>query len=347
MWTVEKSLQLIKQNASKLSDNYLNSYENSRNLLIYINAPLVILSALNSYAIYEMDSFGPAIQYASASTSLLIALLLSGEMCIGIRTNVEETLRKSKEFKDLKERVNDILSLEKGQEISQEFAEKTIKEYKELVKSDKFIDKYQGNLSAFASETVDDMKTLLEDHWNILYRPAFKTIQDKNNQFLKYANVNDLMSIFQEKSEKENVEEKDLEENVEEGEKDEKGEKDEEKVKYSLVNTLKYVQSFVPSFPVFTKTSESSEQTDVSDSESPDVENPEDEHLKVPLEETKIEGKLEEIQLTNIYPEENGKSTVQENPVSPKAPAPAPIKIQGVPHPKSPPASKKMSMNMK
>ena len=49
------------------------------------------------------------------------------------------------------------------------------------------------------------------------------------------------------------------------------------------MNTLKYVQSFVPSFPVFTKTSESREQTDVSDSESPDVENPEDDANSQPI----------------------------------------------------------------
>uniref|UniRef100_A0A6C0CLT2 Uncharacterized protein n=1 Tax=viral metagenome TaxID=1070528 RepID=A0A6C0CLT2_9ZZZZ len=331
MWTnsFDKTLRVIKQNASKLSENYLQYYENSKNLLMYINAPLVLLSALNAYAIYDMDSYGPVIQYASASTSLLVAVVLTGEIVVGCNTKIENNLQKSREFHYLKERIDHILSLEKGKQFCQECIEgsmdnvmtRTINEYKDLVKEDKIIDKYNGNLSVVASETVEEIQTFLEDHWNILYRPTLRKIRQKNQKVMENMDVNEMIETLGEKTEKPN--ETDLEENAE---KEKKG--DETKMKFSFMDTVSYVRSFVPSFTLFTKESDSKEQTDVTD-----LENPDEDHLKVPLEEN--------VELSNIYPDENGSSSDQVNPVSSRASSPTPIKIEGLTAPVSVSKSKK------
>lgn len=188
-WTdsVEKTLETLKQNTRKLSENYLEKYNSFKTKLTYINSPLVILSALNAYAILELDSFSKTIQIASAATSLAVASILGTEMIFGLQTRMENALSKHKDFSSLQSEIEKVITLGRDDRKldGNDFLMKRFKEYKELVLQDEFIIKFDGNLQENLTEQVEDMQAYLEDHWNILFRPQFRKIKKKNEKVIE------------------------------------------------------------------------------------------------------------------------------------------------------------------
>ena len=185
MWTdtLDKTLEKMKQNVKQLTSNYWDNYEFTKNFVMYINAPLVILSAFNAYAILELEpAYGRPIHIATAATSIVTAVLLSGEIIVASKRKVTESLQKVKVLDQLHDKISTILSQEadKRTEDANEFIAKVMKEYRNITKDDKTIVDNGGNMRDTESEEVEDVQGYLDDHWNILYRPKFHKIKLKN-----------------------------------------------------------------------------------------------------------------------------------------------------------------------
>lgn len=184
--TIEETLNTLKQNTNRLSENYLEKYRSFKNALLYINCPLVILSVLNTYTIFELNEFSRPIQLASAGTSLLIAGLLGGEICFNTQSKLEKYLSKHKDFSALSESIERILSLsrEERKVDANAFLMRALDDYKKLVVKDEFIEKFDGNLQDLG-EQVESIQSYLKDHWNILFRPHFRRIKQKNDKVIE------------------------------------------------------------------------------------------------------------------------------------------------------------------
>ena len=188
IWTEtgEKALDTIKVNAKQLSEKYLEEYNSFKNWLMLINAPLVLLSAANAYAIIELDSLSHTIQIASAGSSILIATIIGGEMCLGVQKRLENSYARYKDFDNLKEDISGVLTLEREERKidANDFLSNMFKKYQQLTEEDKYITKFAGNVKSFASDRTEDMQSFLEDHWNILFRPQFRKIKHKNEKVI-------------------------------------------------------------------------------------------------------------------------------------------------------------------
>jgi hypothetical protein len=188
LWTEtgEKALDTIKVNAKQLSEKYLDEYKSFKNWLMLINAPLVLLSAANAYAIIELDSVSHTIQMASAGSSLLIATIIGGELCLGVQKRLENSYARYRDFDNLKEDVSGVLTLnrEERKVDANHFIANAFKKYQELTEEDKYITKFAGNVKSFATDRTEDMQSFLEDHWNILFRPQFRKIKHKNEKVI-------------------------------------------------------------------------------------------------------------------------------------------------------------------
>lgn len=189
MWTdaVEKMLTVIKQNVTKLSSNYLEQYQSLKRKTWYLNVPLVLLSAVNTYVIFDMDAYSHTVQMVSAGTSLAVATVLGGELCFGLQSKMETAFAKHKDFMKLQERIEKVLATERDDrdESAGVFVKAMMDDYKRLIASDAYILQYGGNLLDAVEDQVEDMQSFLEDHWNILYRPQFRRIKKKNERVIE------------------------------------------------------------------------------------------------------------------------------------------------------------------
>ena len=189
MWTdaVEKMLTVIKQNVTKLSSNYLEQYQSLKRKTWYLNVPLVLLSAANTYVIFDMDAYSHTVQMVSAGTSLAVATVLGGELCFGLQSKMETAFAKHKDFMKLQERIEKVLATERDDrdESASVFVKAMMEDYKRLIASDTYILQYGGNLLDAVEDQVEDMQSFLEDHWNILYRPQFRRIKKKNERVIE------------------------------------------------------------------------------------------------------------------------------------------------------------------
>lgn len=189
MWTdaVEKMLTVIKQNVTKLSSNYLEQYQSLKRKTWYLNVPLVLLSAVNTYVIFDIDAYSHTVQMVSAGTSLAVATVLGGELCFGLQSKMETAFAKHKDFMKLQERIEKVLATERDDrdESAGVFVKAMMDDYKRLIASDAYILQYGGNLLDAVEDQVEDMQSFLEDHWNILYRPQFRRIKKKNERVIE------------------------------------------------------------------------------------------------------------------------------------------------------------------
>jgi hypothetical protein len=189
MWTdaVEKMLTVIKQNVTKLSSNYLEQYQSLKRKTWYLNVPLVLLSAVNTYVIFDMDAYSHTVQMVSAGTSLAVATVLGGELCFGFQAKMETAFAKHNDFMKLQERIEKVLATERDDrdESAGVFVKAMMDDYKRLIASDAYILQYGGNMLDVVEDQVEDMQSFLEDHWNILYRPQFRRIKKKNERVIE------------------------------------------------------------------------------------------------------------------------------------------------------------------
>jgi hypothetical protein len=185
--TIEKNLIAMQQNAKKLAENYLERYNSFKNVTTYLNVPLLLLSALNAYVIYDADSYSRGVQLGSSATSLGIAIILSGEFLYMFRNKVENHFLKYKHFESLEQSISQTLSVDPLHRImeAEGYLEDTFREYKTLVADDMFIMQYLGNLGIPEEINTEDIPAILHDHWNILFRPTFRRIKQKNQKVME------------------------------------------------------------------------------------------------------------------------------------------------------------------
>ena len=185
--TIEKNLIAMQQNAKKLAENYLERYTLFKNVTTYLNVPLLLLSALNAYVIYDADSYSRGVQIGSSATSLGIAIILSGEFLYMFRNTVEQHFLKYKQYETMEQSIRQTLTIDRLHRIMEAdtYFEETFRQYKTLVADDMFIMKYLGNLGIPEEITTEDIHDILHDHWNILFRPTFRRIKQKNQKVIE------------------------------------------------------------------------------------------------------------------------------------------------------------------
>ena len=188
-WTdsIEKNLIAMHQNAKKLAENYLETYNSFKNVTTYLNVPLLLLSALNAYVIFDADSYSRGVQLGSSATSLGIAIILSGEFLYMFRNKIENTFLKFKNYEYLELSIQQTLSVDRLHRAADAdiYFQETFRQYKTLVSDDYFIMKYLGNLDMTDEMNMEDIPAILDDHWNILFRPTFRRIKRKNQKVIE------------------------------------------------------------------------------------------------------------------------------------------------------------------
>ena len=181
--TMEKSLNTMKNNTKKLGENYLGDYNTFKNRLMYINAPLVILSAANAYTVFELDSFSHIVHIGSVSTSVLIALILAGELCMGMRESIETNFNKYKDFEALQKRIDEVLIVEKEKRNvdANAFFRSTLEQYKELVTNDPYITRIGGTIQTTVSDSIEDIQDFYKlTYDDLINLPQWKDKKTKN-----------------------------------------------------------------------------------------------------------------------------------------------------------------------
>ena len=185
--SIEKSLDIMRQNVSKLSELSNAQYLAFKKRIEYMNLPLAILSGANAGAIFFLEgySFGHYVNISCGVTSLVIASVLSYDWCSGTYKKMGKDLSFHRDCENLKEQIQGVLSLDRSERKMDgtHFLQQKFAEYKELVANHSLIEKFNGNVS-LATDQVEDMQTFLYDHWNIIYRPTLRRFKKKNSELL-------------------------------------------------------------------------------------------------------------------------------------------------------------------
>ena len=185
--SIEKSLDIMRQNVSKLSELSNEQYLAFKKRIEYMNLPLAILSGANAGAIFFLEgySFGHYVNISCGVASLVIAGVLSYDWCSGTYKKMGKDLSFHRDCENLKEQIQGVLSLDRSERKMDgtHFLQQKFAEYKELVANHSLIEKFNGNVS-LATDQVEDMQIFLYDHWNIIYRPTLRRFKKKNSELL-------------------------------------------------------------------------------------------------------------------------------------------------------------------
>ena len=189
--SIEKSLDIMRQNVSKLSELSNAQYLAFKKRIEYMNLPLAILSGANAGAIFFLEgySFGHYVNIGCGVASLVIAGVLSYDWCSGTYKKMGKDLSFHRDCENLKEQIQGVLSLDRSERKMDgtHFLQQKFAEYKELVANHSLIEKFNGNVSLATDQVstqVEDMQTFLYDHWNIIYRPTLRRFKKKNSELL-------------------------------------------------------------------------------------------------------------------------------------------------------------------
>ena len=189
--SIEKSLDIMRQNVSKLSELSNAQYLAFKKRIEYMNLPLAILSGANAGAIFFLEgySFGHYVNIGCGVASLVVAGVLSYDWCSGTYKKMGKDLSFHRDCENLKEQIQGVLSLDRSERKMDgtHFLQQKFAEYKELVANHSLIEKFNGNVSLATDQVstqVEDMQTFLYDHWNIIYRPTLRRFKKKNSELL-------------------------------------------------------------------------------------------------------------------------------------------------------------------
>lgn len=189
--SIEKSLDIMRQNVSKLSELSNEQYLAFKKRIEYMNLPLAILSGANAGAIFFLEgySFGHYVNIGCGVASLVVAGVLSYDWCSGTYKKMGKDLSFHRDCENLKEQIQGVLSLDRSERKMDgtHFLQQKFAEYKELVANHSLIEKFNGNVSLATDQVstqVEDMQTFLYDHWNIIYRPTLRRFKKKNSELL-------------------------------------------------------------------------------------------------------------------------------------------------------------------
>jgi hypothetical protein len=187
-WTekIEKSLITMRQNAKKLAETYLETYNAFRIVTAFVNVPSILLSALNAYVIYASGSFSAGVHLGSSAASLGIAVLLSCEIAYVLSCKPENTFSKYKDFAHLEKAINQVIATapDLRKVDADSFLKETFDLYKTLVAEERLLLSYLRNVADKIEGEGDDIIAILDDHWNILFRPKLRHIKHKNQKVI-------------------------------------------------------------------------------------------------------------------------------------------------------------------
>ena len=189
--SIEKSLDIMRQNVSKLSDLSNEQYLAFKKRVEYMNLPLAILSGSNAGAIFFLESysFGHYVNIGCGTASLVIAGVLSYDWCSGTYKKMGAKLAFHRDCENLSNQIKNVLSMDRSERKMDgtKFLQQKFAEYKELVTGHSLIESVNGNIQLANDsivEQVEDMQEYLYDHWNIIYRPTLRRFKKKNTELL-------------------------------------------------------------------------------------------------------------------------------------------------------------------
>lgn len=187
-WTekIEKSLITMRQNAKKLGEHYLETYNSFRIVTAFVNVPSILLSALNAYVIYSSGSFSAGVHLGSSAASLGIAVLLSCEIAYVLSCKPENTFSKYKDYAHLEKSIHQLITTapELRKVDADSFLKDTYDLYKSMVAEEHLLLSYLGRVADKIEDEAEDITSILDDHWNILFRPKLRHIKHKNKKVI-------------------------------------------------------------------------------------------------------------------------------------------------------------------
>ena len=206
-WTdsIEKTLDVMRQNAAKLGEISQESYNALKKRIHYLQLPLAILSAANAYAVVDLDRYVSE-NYVTVSccvVSATIAGYLSYDWYLDSQKKMELDFSFTRNCEDFSKQIKDILSVTRYERTvdGDIFLRDKFKQYRELISGNTLIAKFKGDLTSEKDSLcaqAEDMEELVMDHWNIIFRPTLRRFKKKNTELIEYVkkgghSVNDMI----------------------------------------------------------------------------------------------------------------------------------------------------------
>jgi hypothetical protein len=196
MHSAEKTKQLLdvmRQNTKALSSNYKQKYESLRNMFFYSNIPLVFLTTCNAgYVVWKYFYDGyDMLDIASDVVTLSTAgVLIMESTCLNPFNKLDEYMNLHNKYNNLECQIEENETSKK--EIENTVFESLVNKYKELTEKEMIIRKLQGSYN-LGEDSLINIKTsiedVVEDHWNIIFRPTLRRFKQKNSSLLAKFNI--------------------------------------------------------------------------------------------------------------------------------------------------------------
>lgn len=190
--TMEKTLDVMRQNALKLSELSLEKYNALQKRIHYLQLPLAILSAANAVAVVALDNYisDNYVTIGCSTVSATIAGYLSYDWFLSSQKKMESDLSFYKDCEAFSENIKTVLSTERMNRKMDgaKYLQDTFASYKKLVEGNDLIERFKGNMTLYKEsicEQVEDMETFVVDHWNILFRPTLRRFKKKNAELIE------------------------------------------------------------------------------------------------------------------------------------------------------------------
>jgi hypothetical protein len=189
----KKLLDVMRQNTKALSTNYKQKYESLRNTFFYSNIPLVFLSTCNAgYVVWKYFYDGyELLDIASDVITLSTAgVLIMESTCLNPFNKLEEYVSLHNKYNNLECQIEENETSKKDTENT--VFESLVNKYKEVTEQEMIIRKLQGSYN-LGEDALINIKTniedLLDDHWNIIFRPTLRRFKQKNSSLLAKFNI--------------------------------------------------------------------------------------------------------------------------------------------------------------
>ena len=196
MHSAEKTKQLLdvmRQNTKALSNTYKEKYESLRNMFFYSNIPLVFLTTCNAgYVVWKYFYDGyDMLDIASDVVTLSTAgVLIMESTCLNPFNKLDEYTNLHNKYNNLECQIEENETSKK--EIENTVLESLVNKYKELTEKEMIIRKLQGSYN-LGEDSLINIKTsiedVVEDHWNIIFRPTLRRFKQKNSSLLAKFNI--------------------------------------------------------------------------------------------------------------------------------------------------------------
>jgi len=185
-WTdsMEKTLDVMRQNAAKLGELSLGNYHALKKRIHYLQLPLAILSAANAYAVVDLDNYVSEnyVTIACCVVSATLAGYLSYDWYVDSQKQMEQDFSFQKSCEDFSKKIKDMTSVPRYERTvdGSVFMRDMFKEYKELISGNALIEKFKGDLTL----DMENMEEFVADHWNIIFRPTLRRFKKKNMELI-------------------------------------------------------------------------------------------------------------------------------------------------------------------